>query len=107
MFDENNRHSSSCGQPTFKISERVGRLAEELYKEPYMKKHFKEYYSNRSKYLHLGVRLTTQSYTGVSIPQLNVNDPSGCEIQSIPHSINMREYVSYCLRKVLQHKITF
>jgi hypothetical protein len=98
---------SECGQAMYKITDRVSTLAAELFEAEHMKKLFKQFYSSRSKSLHMGISLTTQTYAGTSIPQLDLDDPSGCQLQSTYSSLNMREYVSYCMRKVLQERLNF
>ena len=102
IIAEESKSCVACGQPMYKISERVGNYAEIMSSSSNFKSMFKQYYSNRSKYLHLGLQMTTQSYTGISLPQLNNDDPSGCEAQSLMPNINLREFVSYLLRKQLQ-----
>ena len=94
-----------CGQVRYKISQRVTDLMERCGGE-HLASVSKDYYSQRSKYLHEGVMLSESNYTGVSIPQLDPSSPTGCLLQTTAPSPNLRDYVGFCLRKVLKEIVT-
>ncbi|MFE4350183.1 hypothetical protein [Peribacillus butanolivorans] len=94
----------SCGQPKFQITRRVRELTSR-----YLPKHlvndFVDYYDKRSKFLHTGMRLNTETPTGNLIPLLNPDEKSGCDSLSKIPLKNVREYVSYCLRKFYRENL--
>ena len=90
-----------CGQPQYKISRRVTDLMTECGGE-YLGRFAKQYYGQRSGYLHEGLMLTSTDYAGVSIPRLDPSSDSGCLMQISSPSLNLLEYAGYCLRKVLK-----
>lgn len=96
-----------CSQPIFKISERVATVASELLESEPMANIFKDYYSLRSKAVHTGMPFSSQNYTGMSIPLLDPSQTNGCQSRSNPPSINLLEWVGFCLRKVLREQVHF
>ncbi len=100
---------SDCGQSKFQIGKRVKQftsryLPKELVKE------FIVYYDKRSKYLHSGEKLVTETPTKNSVPLLDPNDISGCVTPYRISVKNVGEYVSYCMRNFykeffLEHKM--
>ncbi|MDB9455476.1 hypothetical protein PN478_04275 [Dolichospermum circinale CS-534/05] len=97
----NPKNCSECGQPIYNIGRRVVDIVEK-YLNVALGKEFKEYYKKRSKYLHSGQILYNYSYIGTTIPQLDTSDPTGCKVHSSIPLLNLREYTSFCLRKILQ-----
>jgi hypothetical protein len=94
----------SCGQPKFQISSRVRELTAK-YLPKSLVKDFVDYYDKRSKYLHTGMKLVTQTPTKNLIPLLDPEDKNGCDF---PYKIplkNVREYVSYCLRRFYKENL--
>lgn len=89
-----------CGQLTYGISSRVKNMLYKYFDEP-VAKQIHGYYNSRSKFLHEG-KLLTYPYIGVSIPQLDCNSISGCKVNSEIPLINLREFTSYCIRKVIK-----
>lgn len=91
---------SNCNQNVYSISSRVKDL---LYKylPEYTAKQVHKYYSSRSKFLHEG-KLLTHTYIGTTIPQLDCNSESGCVSPFEIPLINLREYVSFCIRGVIK-----
>lgn len=87
-----------CGQPKFQISRRVKELTSK-YLPKHLVKDFVDYYDKRSKYLHAGMRLNTETPTSSLIPLLDPEEKNGCDFPHKIPLINVREYVSYCLRK--------
>ncbi|MED0998354.1 hypothetical protein P4T34_23345 [Bacillus mobilis] len=87
-----------CGQPKFQISRRVKELTSK-YLPKHLVKDFVDYYDKRSKFLHAGMRLNTETPTRNLIPLLDPTEKNGCEVLYKIPLINIREYVSYCLRK--------
>jgi len=109
-----NKTCPECSQPVYSIKNRVADMVKK-YLTFKLAKEFKEYYNKRSKYLHEAELLCNYSYIGITIPQLNLSDipqldPSDpTNIDSIYSSIpllNLREYTSFCLRKILQSLVS-
>ena len=96
---------ASCGQPQYKISQRVADLLTRHGGEQ-LGKLSEEYYAQRSQYLHEGSMLGTSNYVGTSIPQLDPSSPTGCAVQSVSPSLNLKEYAGFCLRKVSKQLLT-
>ncbi|KWU58956.1 hypothetical protein AWW70_19165 [Bacillus mycoides] len=94
----------ACGQPKFQISKRVRELTSR-YLPKHLVKDFVNYYDKRSKYLHAGMRLNTETPTKSLIPLLDNQDKSGCDLPNKTPLINIREYVSYCLRKFYRENL--
>ncbi len=91
-----------CGQPVYKIRQRVSDLAS-AHLADHIVKFIKSYYDRRSKYLHAGILLSNQDYAGTILPQLDAASPTGCVDSLAPSSImNLQEFTSYCLRQVLK-----
>jgi hypothetical protein len=89
----------NCGQGMHRVSARVVDLVHRLM--PGVEHEFKYLYGKRSKYLHEGLILTDDSYTGITIPTLDPNSESGVSQRTVP-VINMREWVGYMLRQILK-----
>jgi hypothetical protein len=90
-----------CSQPMYRIRQRVADMSGQYLPEQVVK-FIKEHYDNRSKYLHTGIMLTDQTYMGKSSPQLDTSSSSGCKVPHQVSIMNVREFTSYCLRKVWQ-----
>ena len=88
-----------CGQPQYKISQRIADLGEKYLGEA-VKKIFKQSYSRRSSYLHAGKAVGSQPFLRHIIPQL---DPEGIEGCAAPTAIitikNLLEFTSFIIRK--------
>lgn len=95
---------SSCGQPKYQISKRVRNLVSH-YLNDHIAKRLHNYYDKRSKYLHAGIKLTTDEPTTSLIPLLDMNDDSGCKLPIQVSLSNLREYVSYCMRKFYKENL--
>ena len=87
-----------CGQPKYQISKRVKELTSK-YLHKHLVKDFVNYYDKRSKFLHTGMRLNTETPTNNLIPLLDPSEKNGCDFPYKIPLINVREYVSFCLRK--------
>jgi hypothetical protein len=98
---EKPKNCPQCGQTVYGIGRRVVDMVEK-YLNVHLGKEFKRYYGKRSKYLHAGELLYNYSYIGITIPQLDPSDQTGCRVNSAIPLVNLREYTSFCLRKVLQ-----
>jgi hypothetical protein len=94
---------STCGQPQYRISARV---------TDFMEKHnglsaaqiVKDLYNYRSKYLREGRLLSTRSYTGQLIPQLDSSSTNKNGVRSplpLVPLLNLREFTSFCIRSVV------
>lgn len=98
---EDAKNCTECGQKLYNIRSRVSNMIENHF-NPSLAKDFKGYYDKRSNYLHAGELLFNYSYIGTTIPQLDPSDPTGCKVHSGIPLLNLREYTSFCLRKILQ-----
>jgi len=101
--EENNQVCEKCGQKIYKIRKRVLDMTNKFLNSNQL---FDDFYQKRSEYLHAGIFLTDETYTGITIPQIDTSNwskfHSGCkEYQKVP-LVNIREYTSYCLRNVLK-----
>lgn len=93
---------SKCGQPVYKIRRRVSDFTSR-YLPNHVVKFIKSYYDRRSKYLHAGMLLSNQDYVGITLPQLDADNPTGCKNSIASSSImNLHEFVGYCLRQTLK-----
>lgn len=99
--EENSKSCKECGQPVYSISQRVRKLVDENV-SPHIAEIIKDLYTKRSKYLHTGYDLSFQEYLqlGDLRPQLDPNNPTGCETYPMYSSIQVHEFVSFCLRKI-------
>jgi len=94
----------SCGQPKFQITKRVRELTSK-YLPKHLVKDFVDYYDKRSKFLHAGMRVNTETPTSNLIPLLDPDEKNGCDFPHKIPLINVREYVSYCLRKYYRENL--
>ncbi len=93
-----------CGQLRHKIAQRVTDLMKKCGGE-HLARIAKGYYSQRSQYLHEGTMLSPSNYTGTSIPQLDPSSPTGCLMQTASPDPCLRDYVGFCLRKILKEVV--
>ncbi|GMG75483.1 hypothetical protein ShirakiTB12_39510 [Priestia megaterium] len=93
-----------CGQSKFQISKRVKNLVSKYMNDSVAKKLI-DYYDKRSKYLHAGIQLINDEPTISSIPLLDMEDKTGCKVPIQVSLLNLREYVSYCLRKFYKENL--
>lgn len=96
---------SNCGQEQYKISARVVDYVTKylgLKEGHHLSKVFKSHYEKRSKYLHAGVMLTDNSYTGTTIPRLDPSSDSGVSQRTSVLLANLREWIGYMLRQQLK-----
>ncbi|MBD1862713.1 MULTISPECIES: hypothetical protein [Trichocoleus] len=105
LYPLENSTCKECGQKKYSIRQRVKELTRTHLNE-YIERFIDNYYSARSKYLHVGVLSSDSSYIGASIPQLDPASDSGCRIQTSILPINLKEYVSYILRSIFMQKMT-
>lgn len=75
LNDEIPKQCECCGQMRYSIARRVTDLANEAIKEQGV--FIKEYYGNRSKYVHTGTLLSSNSYMKRSIPMMSKYSKSG------------------------------
>jgi hypothetical protein len=73
----------------------------EQHNNPAVAQVIKELYNARSKYLHAGRLLSSRSYTGDTIWQLDSSSKNGVR-SPVPLAplLNLREYTSFCIRAV-------
>lgn len=100
VFSNEAERCKTCSQLIYSISAKVKDLLYKYFPD-HLAKQIHTYYSSRSKFLHEG-RLLTSTYTGISIPQLDYNDPSGCKVVNKIPLLNLREYTGYCIRSVIK-----
>ena len=96
---------AECGQPVYKISQRVVDLGRRHLGDSAALL-FRRHYALRSRYLHLGRMLGVQPMTGQSIPQLDPDSPEGCAMPvwiSRPH--NLIEFVSFVIRGEIRNYV--
>lgn len=84
-----------CGQMKYSIARRVCDLMEQAVRNG--KEIAKKYYGNRSKYLHTGVQLSSNSYTTSSIPLMSKNTYTGLLDQLSILDPCMKEDVKECI----------
>lgn len=92
----------TCSQPQYRISTRVKDFMEK-HNGPWAAKLVKELYDNRSKYLHTGSLLSSRSFSGYIIPQLDFFSLDKSSVRSplpVAPIHNLREYTSFCVRAV-------
>ncbi|WP_027401693.1 hypothetical protein [Aphanizomenon flos-aquae] len=95
----------TCGQEQYKISARVVDYVKKylvLEEGHHLIKIFKSHYGKRSKFLHAGVVLRDNSYTGITIPRLDPSSDSGVSQRTSVLIINLREWIGYMLRQQLK-----
>lgn len=92
----------ACGQPKYKISQRVVDLGKK-HLGPGVERIFKESYNRRSKYLHAGKVVASQPVTSHLIPQLDANGIEGCAMPSMTGSPkNLMEFTSFVIRQEIR-----
>ncbi|WHY84686.1 hypothetical protein QNH39_18805 [Neobacillus novalis] len=104
LIDFKGENCSCCGQPKYQISKRVRSLVGHYLNDD-VAKSLNDYYDKRSKYLHTGMKLTIDEPTTSIIPLLDMNEKSGCKIPIQVSLPNLREYVSYCMRKFYKENL--
>ncbi|MHA7582064.1 hypothetical protein ACX12E_16985 [Paenibacillus vandeheii] len=87
----------SCSQPMYKINARVRDIVKKYI--PNYAKDFVRYYDKRSKFLHRGLQINEKRNTDSSVPILDPDDPTGCKFPIQIPITNLREVVSFCMRK--------
>lgn len=92
-----------CGQPKFQISKRIKELASEHFPDM-MAKDFIDYYDKRSKYLHTGMKLMTDTPSSQLVPVLNPTERTGCEFPFKIHLPWVVPYINVCLRRFYQQE---
>jgi hypothetical protein len=92
---------STCGQPRYKISDRVTQYVHQRL-GPVCSDLMKQAYRIRSSYLHAGRRISGRAFFGRRIPQLDPCARNGvvATVSSFPLR-NLREFTSFCLRRCL------
>lgn len=94
------RTCPTCNQVQYGISTRVTEFIEKHHGSA-VAQVVKELYSARSKYLHVGRLLSSRSYTGQAIPQLDSSSTNGIRSpMPIVPLLNLREFTSFCIRAV-------
>jgi hypothetical protein len=81
LYPLENSTCKECGQKKYSIRKRVKELTR-MHLNEYIEGFIDNYYSARSKYLHVGVLSSDASYVGASIPQLDPTSDNGCRIQT-------------------------
>lgn len=97
---EKKKKCEVCGNPIYSISSRVLEYVQHFEANDYIVKNF---YSDRSVYLHAGRFFSDQSYTGTAVPQLDLNSTSGCKSHIPMRDLYaVSDVVAFCLRQHLQ-----
>ncbi|OQA87730.1 MAG: hypothetical protein BWY28_01890 [bacterium ADurb.Bin236] len=94
------KNCTKCGQPIYAISKRVRDFVG-IYGSEYLPRIINDYYQKRSKIVHIGNIVSDVGYMGISMPQLDPNDDSGCKRVNSVSVSNLREYTGYCIRKAI------
>lgn len=94
----------ACGQLKYSIRKKVKDLCQRYLPDSITKMIANELYADRSKFLHEGNPRTNEFYCGCCVPLLDPVDGKeimqpGCHVD-----INMFEYVSYIIRKIIEQK---
>lgn len=86
-----------CGQMTYSIARRVTDLAEKTFHG--FDGFVKDYYNDRSKYVHTGALLSSNSYVGKSIPLMSIgkNSKTGMITQVGRVQPELKEMVKACI----------
>lgn len=84
-----------CGQIKYSIARRVSDLMEQAVRNG--REIAKKYYGNRSKFLHAGVQMSSNSYTTSSIPLMSKNTYTGLLDQLSVLDFWMKEAVKDCI----------
>lgn len=94
----------NCGQPEYKISARVHSFVEGLLGRP-AADIVKDLYGIRSGFVHSGRLLSSRSFNGKIIPQLDPGARDGVKAQmpTIPLHY-LREFTSYCMRSAISER---
>lgn len=92
-----------CGQPKFQISKRIKELASKHFPDM-MAREFIDYYDQRSKYLHTGMKLMTETPSSQLAPVLNPAERTGCEFPFKIHLPWVVPYINVCLRRFYQQE---
>ena len=90
---------AECGQPTYRISQRVVELGIR-HLGPGVKRIFEDHYKRRSLYLHEGQVRSSQPMQSHIIPQLDPNGIEGCAMPSlVGMPMNLMEFSSFVIRR--------
>jgi hypothetical protein len=92
---------NSCNQSKYSISSRVQNFVRENGGNDLVKT-IRNYYNLRSRYLHQGMLLKNYSYSGNSIPTLDLESQSHIQVYSQVSVLNLREWCSYFLRQSVE-----
>lgn len=98
---EDNARCNECNQLIYSISKRVYDFVSSIL-DDFVAKQIKELYNERSEFVHTGALTASYNYSGVTIPQLDKSSKTGCKQQLSYPNLNLREYTSFCFRKVLR-----
>lgn len=92
----------TCGQTQYKIAARVKDFVMHFMGNP-AAECVKSLYGSRSTYLHRGLLLSSRSYGGVTLPQLDPLSSNGVRAQlPVAPVLNLREFTSFCLRSAVK-----
>lgn len=84
-----------CGQMRYSIARRVTDLANAAIKG--WGEFVKGYYGDRSKYVHTGMLLSSNSYNGRSVPLMSKSSKTGMIVQVGRVGDSLRDMVKYCI----------
>jgi hypothetical protein len=95
----------TCGQTRYRIASRVESFTEK-YNGSHAAKLIKRLYAERSKYLHMGRLLSSRSYSGSTLPQLDSSTYNGVRSpRSIEPLYHLRELISFSIRSIMNNLI--
>lgn len=95
LDDKEPKHCDCCGQMKYSIARRVTDLANKAING--LGEFVKDYYGNRSKYVHTGSLLSSNNYTGRTIPLMSKSSKNGLieQVSRIDHE--MKKWVKECI----------
>lgn len=88
---------NECNQDKYSIARRVISLSEQATNNNYLKGLISRFYSVRSKFVHSGEYLSSNNYTGLSIPLLSSTELNGIITQKFYFDSVMKELVKECI----------
>lgn len=95
--DQKIQKCKECNQPVYSIKRRVVTKVEEKFPHGSIKNSLSDYYDVRSKFLHAGHGIIQMERTGYTIPQLSLEDKTGCKRNFSNIDINLVNYAVRCI----------
>jgi len=100
--DQRVKKCKECNQPVYSIKRRVVTKVEEKFPQGSIGASISDYYDVRSKFLHAGHGIIQMEQTGYTIPQLSLDDKTGCKRNFSNVDISI---VNYAVRSILINEL--